>query len=434
MCVANRRLTSARPAALQSPSTSMHESPARTGGGGGSVILRVKRRREEEVRELKSLSTCSRSRSSACTCVHVTQRLVAIDMRACTHTRTCTRAQPLDALLVAERAKKRGAGQSLQAGLDSLSLAGGETGERAAAEVGGVAAASGANGSSLGTNSPDPARKIFKLLGSSGGGGGGGSSAADVSVCDSPVSKGEGGGIVPFEQPGGAGLESGREAEKVRELIRKMTSDQTCRSLASSAQRQKELACIVDLEFEHGGDGGVKFRSASSVSPSRPSAGGGAGGGSPANPATPAGKGAPESARRDMGAVLCNGSPLIRESLSSTLGDGYGRNGYGLPTDTRNGHSEDMRDEGERYVHVSVCKYTHTHTRTHARTHARTRARAHTHTHTHTDVDLAGVGADSAGAGQKDDEFVYDYYWADPADRADTAAGAGGGWAASAKV
>ena len=54
MCVANRRLTSARPAALQSPSTSMHESPARTGGGGGSVILRVKRRREEEVRELKT--------------------------------------------------------------------------------------------------------------------------------------------------------------------------------------------------------------------------------------------------------------------------------------------------------------------------------------------------------------------------------------------
>ena len=74
--------------------------------GGGGVIFRVKRRREDE---------------------------------------------PLDALLVAERAPKRGAGVSLQAYMDSLSLGAGQQGAGGAqggagGGVGGAASAGGESG------------------------------------------------------------------------------------------------------------------------------------------------------------------------------------------------------------------------------------------------------------------------------------------------
>jgi hypothetical protein len=84
------------------------QSPARGAVGGGGVIFRVKRRREDE---------------------------------------------PLDALLVAERAPKRGAGVSLQAYMDSLSLGAGQQGgsagggqEGAGGGAGGAASAGGDSG------------------------------------------------------------------------------------------------------------------------------------------------------------------------------------------------------------------------------------------------------------------------------------------------
>jgi hypothetical protein len=194
----------------ESPSTSLVESPAR-GPMTGGVIFRVKRRRDDE---------------------------------------------PLEALLVAERAPKRGAGVSLQAYMDSLSLGmqgpggvhacgggGGGGCEGLAMDHGMVNEESAGNTSSSsmhetaasGAHMLDSARKVFKLFGSV---------PQDVDLA------------LPQE---------GENADKVREHIRKMTGEQaTSRpSISSSAQRTKEVARIVDLEVEPAEGGGLTCRSAS---------------------------------------------------------------------------------------------------------------------------------------------------------------------------
>ncbi len=177
-------------AVMQSPSTSMVESPSRGTVGGGGVIFRVKRRREEE---------------------------------------------PLDALLVAERASKRGSGVSLQSCMDSLSLGLGVQGAEAGDEASGTGGAGGAEGSgengagddmaNSSCNSAqhqDSTRKVFKLLGSVPHAmdtehqqdvAGARSHLADTSV----------GNVSQLSSPDRGGGMPG-SADKVRELIRKMTS------------------------------------------------------------------------------------------------------------------------------------------------------------------------------------------------------------------
>lgn len=313
---------------------------------GGGVIFRVKRRREDE---------------------------------------------PLDALLVAERAPKRGSGVSLQACMDSLSIGAGAQSTGAGEVANGAEGWPGAgdkgstedmaNSSCSSAHQQDSTRKVFKLLGSV---------PHDMDtdhqhpapvgsrppVCDTNL-----GDVSQSASPGGAGgYGVPGSAETVRELIRKMTSEQhgTRPAVATSAQRQKELARIVDLEVEQSGGGAVKFRSAPSpghfkgectTSPVGPRA---EGSGSPASVrtpcSTPAGKGtghgvmaeadegtevSPDGSVGGGSVLLCNGSPLIRETV-------------------------DIHSPG------------------------------------------AGAGGDDAGmkmccGGQEGgDEYVYDYYWIDP--------------------
>jgi len=322
----------------------MVESPSRGTVGGGGVIFRVKRRREEE---------------------------------------------PLDALLVAERASKRGSGVSLQSCMDSLSLGLGAQNAETGYEAGGAGGAGGAEGSgAAGENGAgddmansscssaqhqDSTRKVFKLLGSVPQAmdtdhqlavAGAFAHLADTSVGD----------VSQLSSPDRAGGLPG-SADKVRELIRKMTSGapkEPCKSafyrqlhdshgraadnaarpaLSASAQRQKELARIVDLEVEQGDGGGVKFRSAPSPGQLKgdavtsPQGMGKAGSESPAacTPClTPAGKGIGNTGGNEEGTevspdgevgggsiLLCNGSPLIRESVGPSSPGARGEEGGG---------------------------------------------------------------------------------------------------------
>ena len=326
----------------------MAESPARGSVGGGGVIFRVKRRREDE---------------------------------------------PLDALLVAERASKRGSGVSLQACMDSLSIGLGappsvETGEEAGGAGAGAEGSGGmgengssddiANSSHNSAQQQDSTRKVFKLLGSVPhdmdtdhqyhAAGGSRSHLGDTSVGD----------VSQSASPGGASAGGvPGSAEKVRELIRKMTSEHAPRpAVSASAQRQKELARIVDLEVEQGAGGGVCYRSAPSPghlkgeSITSPQGHGirGSGSSAAATPcSTPAGKDSggithvgdgTDVSPDDVGGgsvLLCNGSPLIREVVGpQSPGAGAG-------------------------------------------------------------VERESQGIGGGGAGQEgQDEYVYDYYWIDP--------------------